>query len=498
MVRKIKNPIAIFLLFPILLFAQWTPVDYQKWQNPANPQEFQARIGGEMANYQVNANTWSPIENLFTVIGDSMAIAHNAILKTTVRLNGESEITITWHGEDYVITQKPIKLIWVNSQTQNWIDVFPTGSWSVPSVVGNRIRWTNVFPAVDYAVEKNNGTVGHGVIFKPAFLDSAVTLYNLRPDSQYIYLGNVFKYLLSDNIDSALFAVGNNRGRILKRLGRYLFELTDQRLRFPGSDTTFVPVYTKWRIINDEIYCAEFVKMSHVKQIHQAYPNAIIWHNDEVSIGASDIEDTYISSSSPTNNYGALTIFYSHLNLPGLIRVMNVASNLGENATISAAVCSLYSNSGVYNATIAGYRIFKPWIEGTQTGSPSSGGCNWTFWDAINAYNWTTAGCNSADDAGSDNSGDGTGADRKETAEGSATWTGINQWQSISISSGLAQDWYDGDANEEGLYLKPTSNWSSFKSTEHATASIRPRFSFTYSTGAPPAAARRDQLIIIN
>ncbi|GAG05853.1 unnamed protein product, partial [marine sediment metagenome] len=245
-----------------------------------------------------------------------------------------------------------------------------------------------------------------------------------------------------------------------------------------------------------KIICIEYVMMKHVKKVHEAYPSATIWHNDTKKIeGTTNVEDAGLSGGSPENNDGAgLNWLLYTAPARALMRVKNVASELGAEATISACVCSAY----VYTLTTPGdaavYRIFKPWEEGTQTAADcESPGCSFNDW-ACDDNEWTTAGCNSADDEGSDNSGDGTGADRKATAEDTETIDADDSWYGWSISSALAQAWYDETANENGVALAGVGTvYAACYSTEHD--GDQPFWVFTYTTGEPEAAGA---IIFIN
>lgn len=208
--------------------------------------------------------------------------------------------------------------------------------------------------------------------------------------------------------------------------------------------------------------------------------------------GTTNVEDANMSSGAPNFNYGGGVYFYLHASPKTCMRVKNVASELGVGATISACVCSVY----VYDFTTAGdasiYRIFKPWIEGTGFDEEGDGDVTFNDW-VYPDDEWTTAGCQSADDGGSDNSGDGTGADRKATAESTVDVTGTG-WLGFSITPALAQAWYDGTANENGvLFMGIGDCYAMCRSTEAETE--KPFFVFTYTTGEPEAAG---QVIMIH
>lgn len=237
--------VLISICFCTEALADWRPAGFQKWQDSANPKQFQQRIGGEMVNYQRDDSTWAVIQNDWMVTGDTIENLTD-ILKTTVRPKGTSIVKVRWNGVDYTVTQKLVKLIWLKTDTWDWVGVTDSATWAAPSVDSNIITWQNVFPAVDYRIRKSNASVAHGIFFKKAFLDSAVALYNKRADSLAIALGNVMEYSLV-NVDNAEVAIGNVDERILKQLGHYVFELSRQMVNFPGSDTLpELPVKQRW------------------------------------------------------------------------------------------------------------------------------------------------------------------------------------------------------------------------------------------------------------
>lgn len=481
--------VIILILFPVVTLAK-QPIGFKHWR--LDDITFVKNIGGTVRNYQGVDKTWDSIVNAFQVEGDSVVYVDKSVLRTRVNKEGTSKVMLTWGGQEYTITQKLLGIGWLKISTRQsqWID--STMSWSNFSLDSNICKWTGISPGIDYRVRKTNGRVEHGIFYKPAFLDSAVTLYNQRPDSLDIALANVMVYTLSANIDNADSAMGELSWRKLKDFGYYGFSLSEQWLRFPGSDTlSQIPVRQYWEIRGTKIICIEYVMMRWVKQVHEAYPSATVWHNDTKKIeGTTNVEDARIYSTNPDYNYGSNQGLRVEDVWSTLIRVKNVASELGVRANISACVCSLHGGSGTVPVAFSAYRVFKGdslWNEGTLTGSDPAdaafgeGVVTWNDW-SNDGEEWTTAGCNSADDGGGDNSGDGTGADRKATAEESVTITVTGTWCGIDVSAALAQDWYDGDANENGIVLIRTSGgYSSFNSTEYvATPSSRPFWVFTY------------------
>jgi len=487
----------LLLLLPISGLTK-QPIDYKKWQ--IDDTTFSKQIGGAVRNYQKPDKTWDSIVNGFETEGDSVVFVNKAVLQTRINKNGACSVMVVWDDVEYTVTQKMLGIGWIKISTRQskWID--STMNWSNFSVDSNICKWTGVSPGVDYRVRKSNGQVEHGIFFKPAFLDSAVTLYNQRPDSLDIALANVMVYTLSANIDGADSAIGDVPWRRLKDFGYYSFKLTDQRLRFPGCDTLpRIPVRQYWERRGARIICIEYVMMRRVKQVHEAYPSATIWHNDTKKIeGTTNVEDNYIWTTSPDKNYGSGPVLFLYQSSPSnvLIRVKNVSTELGAGATISACVCSLYCEVNATDGTGAAYRIFKPWEEGTQYNATcESPGCSWNDW-ACTDNEWTTEGCLCARDGGVDNSYDGgvcnqdVRADRKATAEDTENVTTVNTWYAWSVSAALAQDWYDGTANENGIIIVDVGSGSNNSFTSTEGASNQPFWVFTYTAEEPEAAGQ--------
>jgi len=306
----LKHLTALVLLLAGSVWGQiWQPTDYQEWRDSANERKHKAYFSGSIQNYQKADNSWAAIENDWITVDDTLHTNRKAALKTDVNDAGQATVSLMHDGKIYTVSQRLLKVIWINTATHNWTDIADV-SWSTPSVDSNIVRWGNVIPGVDYAIKKTNGQVAHGIIFKPAFLDSAVTLYNQREDSLDIALGNVIAYELT-NVDDADSAIGNVDSRTLKDLGRYAFSLTRQAVHFPGSDT-LPSVYVKQRWIkkNNKIYCVEYVPMSRIKQIHAMYPNAVIWHNTTTTVtGDPDFREGTMRQAEPTMNYGGSATF---------------------------------------------------------------------------------------------------------------------------------------------------------------------------------------------
>jgi len=524
-----KFILGLFFLLTSLAWGQWTPTGYKQWrdfsyvsESPRDTALWCKRIGGEIANYQDSKTKgWRRIENDWITVDDSIHTNRRDLLKTDVMDNGQSVISLDYEGETYTVVSRLTGIGWLNINTSEWTLLYERVDCCRPTVEKNLIHWTDVFPGVDYEVEKCNARIPHRIIFKKEFLDDMVHQQRSRGDSLDLQLAIRLAYEFSPNIDDT---IGNMDERILKKFRDHIFLMARQMVHFPGCDT--VPergrrggglkggggpsqfyreaVGQRWEKIfpRGDIYCMEYVDVQGLKAIHEAYPDSAVWHNDETKVisGTTNVEDAYMDQYGVKADYnygGADDVEARVIYLNGLIRVKNVASELGGGATITGCVDSMYCNTNYGDGNTSAYRVFKPWIEGTKSGvdpgaEPS---CTWNDWSS-DTYEWTTAGCNSADDDGSDNSGDGTGADRKATAEDTENVTTVNTWYAWSISSDLAQGWYDETINEEGIVLIGVEDaYNLFSSTEDN--SNQPFWTFTYTTGgAPPETHRRRRIIL--
>jgi len=203
-----------------------------------------------------------------------------------------------------------------------------------------------------------------------------------------------------------------------------------------------------------------------------------------VTIGAANIEDTQIQGGAYVDdNFGSCTTLFATLQDRPLIRVTGVATALGADATITACCCSLYCTANGEDGFYSVYRVFKPWGEGIKCEDDvDDNSATWADW-ACDAMEWGSAGCSRGNDNGSDNNTDGGGYDRTATAMDVVEVSEADTWYVFDISVALAQAWYDSTANEEGVILiGGAAAQNDFASTENATESLRPRFSFTFTT----------------
>ena len=447
-----------------------TPIGFKKWHNGG--QSYSVVLNsGSPRNYEKPDKSWAKISNNWKFDGDSAYVDESVLKASLDTLTGSSSITLKWGDQDYTITQSLMGIGWLKMSTKGrqWID--KTMDFSNVSADSNIVRWIGISPAVDYQVKKLNGQVQHGLFFKPAFLDSAVVLYDKRADSLDIALANVMMYTLSGNIENHDAALGLLSKRQLKSFGKYTFNLKDQYLKYPGSDTLQrIPVGQFWKKRNDTIFCIEYVMMSQVKRVHELYPDSAVWHNATTKIqGASDVEDTDIRSAFVSNSFGIrdeLRVNGQATNLSVIMmRFSNLQSNIGVGATITAAEDSLFHYDGQGTTQdVSLYRLFKTgWVEGTHNNVDCTDGSSWEDWDCDQAE-WGTAGGGCLQDDGIDNtdsSGTCTAADStadvKTTAESTVNVTSTNDvWYGFSISTSFVQAKYDAD-EPINVFLRTTT-----------------------------------------
>lgn len=494
----IRAFVLIFFLLTSVTWADWVPKGFKKWQDSEDTTVHRKRIGGEIANYQKQDKSWAPIENDWVKVGQRHK-CQNSLLKVDVGGDGESIVELTYGDSSYTVTQQLVKIGIIDTTTWEWRGIIRMPDWGKPTVTGNVMRWENLTPAIDYEIEKGNGVARHRIVFNTDFLENVRFVYRQSHDSSRFALANKMVFVMSGNIPDTL---GLMNEWVLADLGDHIFLMPRQTLHFAGRDTMpelETVVRQRWERSGDTLFCTEYVMASELIRIFDLFPDSGMHHNDETKVidGTTNVEDAMLHSGVADNNYGGSENWYldGDEQTRAVIRVKNVASELGGGATISACACSsnCYTEQGFSN-NVSAYRVFKPYVEGDENGvNDDDGDVTWNDW-ASDANEWTTAGCESADDGGSDNSGDGTGADRKATAEDTEGVDAVG-WYGWDISSDLAQGWYAGTINEEGVVLiNAGSNYKYFRSTEYA--SDQPFWTFTYTTGGAPTPNRRRAMML--
>lgn len=216
--------------------------------------------------------------------------------------------------------------------------------------------------------------------------------------------------------------------------------------------------------------------------------------------GYSGTTDSYIQADDADTNFGTSTQLSIHDSwAPGYqwpIIKFDVSS-IPAGSTINSAILSIYQEGDVGGAcSIYVYRVFKSW---------TSSGVTWNDW--INPDSeWGTAGCNNANDGGSDNSEDGSGYDRVSTASATysrASWEGVGfkNWDITTLVDG----WVNGTMVNNGVRIGTSlncnydgaSDFSKFTSSEGSTSANRPKLIINYTEGATPSSRSRPPIVSV-
>jgi len=194
----------------------------------------------------------------------------------------------------------------------------------------------------------------------------------------------------------------------------------------------------------------------------------------ELQPSAATAIDTYMNSTSPTNNYGANTTgsVGEHAAFTRIFRALIKfdLSTLPDNAIIKN--CRLHlsvsssTSSQVGNVKL--YRMKRAWVEGTGTGSATGDGATWNTYDGAN--NWSTAGAFSETDC-------------EQTEIGSG-------YTPLSIPSGYGVSLTLTPTTKAGLdlgygWLIKTENevndGNTYYLSDHASAHFRPALFISYT-----------------
>jgi hypothetical protein len=197
-------------------------------------------------------------------------------------------------------------------------------------------------------------------------------------------------------------------------------------------------------------------------------------------------------------NFGGsqtLTVLNSSgLHRRSLFKFTNL-DTIGTDKEIDSMAIDLYCTSQS-SATIGMFELWKDWYEGSSDNAIETGAVDDNHWRHGDSA-WTKEVADSASDAGSQNRGNGTGADRKATAMASVTVAATSTWHRFRVNRQLAQDWYDGSKQPYGvLFLETgTVGTTAFASSEYAVASYRPKVTIYFHAAETEVASRRRRLI---
>ncbi|MEM4292543.1 MAG: DNRLRE domain-containing protein [Thermoplasmata archaeon] len=186
----------------------------------------------------------------------------------------------------------------------------------------------------------------------------------------------------------------------------------------------------------------------------------------------ADMEDTYISASNPTLNYGINTTLKVNGTNPEKV-LLNFPISMPSGSVITSATLKLYCyyvEDPSYTATIGAYKMLRSWEEGYGNGTQSPG-ATWYVRDASN--NWQSPGM-------------GNGTDYDGTPVASANVGGAAIWYSWNITS-VFREWVYGLSPNYGLALQ--TNWGSgkyFYSSDCGIQQYWPKIEVTYFIDTTP------------
>ena len=198
-------------------------------------------------------------------------------------------------------------------------------------------------------------------------------------------------------------------------------------------------------------------------------------------------------------NFGGsqtLTILNSSaVNRRAVFKFVNM-DTIGIGREVDSMAIDLYCTSQA-GATVGMFELWKDWYEGASDNATETGAVDDVHWYHPDSA-WTKEIADSADDNGTQNRGNGTGADRAATAMASVTVSTISTWYRFRVSAGLAQDWYEGAKQPYGVIFIETGNAGTtvFASSEYSTTAYRPKVTLYYHTTAPQNLSRRRAALI--
>lgn len=413
----------------------------------------------------------------------------NGIYKLHVKNDGTFEIN---HLND-VFSLKLNGLGFYNSDTKQRVLPLQTQvNLSNPTINGNAITWT-LAGGSSYRIEYINDT------FKDILTIGNTAknfLKNNKPDGWTV--DNTWVGLIYDiNLSKSSMVEGSDiesdgdikfisNGKIKHMFKKAWAKSTNyQEAIFDESGNMTNPsesslIWPRKRIIKNGKYIEAIKAIAlDIQDNGNIVFNTDVTFQEGVSGYSGTIDAHTYNSSADTNNDVATIEVHNQFG-SGIRRgfIKFDVSSIPSNATVSSAVLGLTvdGTANGHGGTIGLWRIFKAW---TETGV--------THNDWINPDNeWTTAGCANADDAGVDNSGDGTGADRKSTAEATLAESGTGV-KNYTITTAV-QNWVNGSWANNGLLIWISSGTVTdahgYHSSEAATSSDRPLLSVTYTVSA--------------
>lgn len=210
--------------------------------------------------------------------------------------------------------------------------------------------------------------------------------------------------------------------------------------------------------------------------------------------GSSSTEDSYISNSATTTNYGTSANIIINRSIANtwhtIMRVLNYDDSIPTNAIIVACTLNIYVNS-FSTATksdtptyIQVYKVCQDWVESQVTYNIYSTGNNWNT-----AGLGAATGTQCADCAGSDDRKAGFGIMTVNPLKATG-------WYKIPIEACLVQDWVDGEnwngVNIRGVYDFPQTFFTANITSENGSSSEHPYWDiYWYEAPESPLSEKR-------
>ena len=211
-----------------------------------------------------------------------------------------------------------------------------------------------------------------------------------------------------------------------------------------------------------------------------------------LDLSTGRVDDSYIYSGVPDNNYGGNSEIVLSGARSGLIRLDSTwVDSVGTGQTIDSMIIHLWATSVPTAGSFYAYGVWKPnWVEGTGTASaPTTTGVSYNDWNGPD-YEWGTAGCANAGAVGTAtfNNTDAGGYDREAAGYDSLAVTTVSTWNIFYVRPSYAQAAYDGHQAVTILLSQATTGAAySLASTENTQTSWRPWVSVFYHTAEAPA-----------
>jgi hypothetical protein len=182
---------------------------------------------------------------------------------------------------------------------------------------------------------------------------------------------------------------------------------------------------------------------------------------------ATEGKDTWVTSASPTNNYGAtsqITITTDGNNRKYYLSKFDISSIPSGSQIISAELKMYHDWIGSGNSTdeYSLYSMQEDWGEGSGNYSPSPGGATWNTSDGNNPWSW-------------DGNYDTTAIVTSKVIHNSSGW---QKWDVKS----LVQDWVAGTRDNHGLLIKGSENIPSTEFYSSDSWSNRPKLIINYTS----------------